>query len=225
MCILTDYGRPLACFWIIIGLSTLTSCADPSKGPMLAQTETSMTSQMRPLNPQFSNVTTARGLSSISYHEPTANSWSILQRRSSPAIIRDTGRPASQATTALRQMRPMTRSRDKAAIPELNSDASRSATLQPVVDKTISVPERRPNPLPVEHTASVLHGPAATLTVQPLESRSVAFPSSAPRHSTTPNRALIMPIVGSPEWKKQEDRNAELDRNLDRRIRSICRGC
>ncbi len=213
MCILTDYGRPLAGFWIIIGLTTLTSCADSSRDLMLAQTGTGMTSQMVPLDPQFSNATMARVRRS--------------QKKggASGAVIRDPGHPSSQATPALRQMQPVTDSQDNAAIPELNSDASRSAALHPVILKPISVSKPRPAPLLVEHTASVLTGPADTRTAQPFDSRSLAFPSSALRHSTTPNQALIMPIVGSPEWKKQEDRNAELDRNLDRRIRSICRGC
>lgn len=58
----------------------------------------------------------------------------------------------------------------------------------------------------------------------PTPQRTTSDPDE-PMNTIVPSPTLTTPIVGTPEWRKQEDINTELDRNLDKQIRGICRGC
>jgi hypothetical protein len=82
----------------------------------------------------------------------------------------------------------------------------------PVREPDVSpVRERRTRPQP--HRAS-----DRNVEMDSVASRIARWRAVPPDHKRTP-------YVNSPEWRKEQAEAAEKDRQLDQKIRSICRGC
>lgn len=238
MCIPTRRWKLGAGSWMKLGLAGLMLCADSGMAQLWARTEFRTTSNIPTQTSLIvGSPSTGQTEAPISNNRATTYSHTVLRH----LVMR--GASATTNTTMRSVREVMATSHQEATRP--------NSIWASQIDAQLAAPNRigalryrflvsqaigqadptRKRPTTLGSSADGQPQPTDTPpardpTRTPItEKHTPTLSSSQPEHPTFPNRILTTPVIGSPEWKRQEDHDAELNRNLDRQIHGICRGC